>query len=40
LAYDAPRGVDQESIEFAKEFEVETVWRDKWMPFWKEHFNA
>jgi len=40
MAYDAPRGVDQESIEFAKQFEVETVWRDKWMPFWKEYFNA
>lgn len=40
LAYDAPRGIDEESIEFAKEFDVEKVWNEKWLPFWKEFFNA
>lgn len=40
MAADAPRGVDEESIEFAKTFEVETIWQTKWLPFFKEFFNA
>lgn len=40
LAYDAPRGVDEDSIEFAKQFEVERVWQTKWLPFFKDFFNA
>lgn len=38
LAYDAPRGVDEASIEFAKEFEVEKVWQEKWLPFFTDFF--
>lgn len=40
LAADAPRGVDEASIEFAKQFEVETVWQNGWLPFFKDFFNA
>ena len=40
LAYEAPRGVDEESREFAKEFDVERVWQHKWLPFWKDYFNG
>lgn len=39
-AADAPRGVDEESIGFVKQFEVETVWQTGWLPFFKEFFNA
>jgi glycosyltransferase involved in cell wall biosynthesis len=37
-AYDQPRGVSQSSIDFAKEFDVEKVWNEKWLPFWQERF--
>lgn len=40
LAYDADRGVDEESVKFAQTFEVETIWQTKWLPFFKEFFNA
>lgn len=40
LAYDAPRGFDEESREFAKQFDVEKVWQDSWLPFWKGIFDA
>ncbi len=40
LAYDAPRGVDEESIAFAKTFDVEIVWRDYWEPFLKGYFGG
>jgi glycosyltransferase involved in cell wall biosynthesis len=36
LAYEAPRGVNQTSIDFAKQFDVEEVWDKYWLPFWKE----
>jgi len=38
-AYDAPRGTSEVAIEWSKQFEVETVWRDYWMPFWREYFG-
>jgi glycosyltransferase involved in cell wall biosynthesis len=38
LAYAAPRGVKHDSIEFAKQFDVEHVWATYWMPFLKERF--
>lgn len=38
LAYAAPRGVKQTSIEFAKQFDVDVVWDKYWMPFLKERF--
>jgi glycosyltransferase involved in cell wall biosynthesis len=38
LAYDDPRGVSQSSIDFAKQFDVEKVWTDYWLPFWTERF--
>lgn len=39
LAYAAPRGVKQASIEFAKQFDVDHVWATYWMPFLKERFG-
>jgi hypothetical protein len=40
MAHDAERGVDDEAREFAKQFEVEVVWRDKWLPFFQDYFDA
>ena len=40
LAYDAPRGVSLESIKFAKQFDVEKVWKAHWMPFFKDFFDV
>jgi hypothetical protein len=40
LAYQAPRGVSQASIEFAKQFDVERVWGWYWMPFLREYFAS
>jgi len=40
LASEAPRGIDEASREFAKQFDVERVWQDKWLPFWKEYFGG
>lgn len=34
-AQDAPRGVSEKSIEFAKGFDVEHVWSEYWQPFIK-----
>ena len=31
-AYEAPRGVSEVSVEFAKQFDVETVWEKHWLP--------
>jgi glycosyltransferase involved in cell wall biosynthesis len=31
-AYYADRGTNQTSVDFAKQFDVETVWRDNWLP--------
>jgi len=31
-AYYANRGTSQASVDFAKQFDVETVWRDSWLP--------
>lgn len=36
LAYDAPREKSQIAIDFAKQFDVEEVWKNYWLPFWKE----
>lgn len=38
MAQDAPRGVDEEAIAFAKTFDSEIVWRDYWMPFLRKLF--
>jgi hypothetical protein len=38
LAYEAPRGTSDVSIEWSKQFDVEVVWRDRWMPFLQEYF--
>jgi hypothetical protein len=32
--------VDDESIQFAKEFDVEKVWQSKWLPFLKGVFDV
>jgi glycosyltransferase involved in cell wall biosynthesis len=39
LAYDAPRGVSQSSIEFAKQFDVDRVWGWYWLPYLREFFK-
>lgn len=39
LAYEAPRGVSKESIDFAKQFDVERVWQWYWMPFLRDRFS-
>lgn len=31
-AYEAPRGVSEASVEFAKQFDVEHVWENHWLP--------
>jgi glycosyltransferase involved in cell wall biosynthesis len=38
LAYDAPRGPSEIALEWSKQFDVEVVWRDRWMPFLQEYF--
>jgi glycosyltransferase involved in cell wall biosynthesis len=38
-AYNAERGTSKDAIEFAKQFDVETVWDQKWMPFLKDLFK-
>jgi glycosyltransferase involved in cell wall biosynthesis len=35
-AYEAPRGVSEASVEFAKQFDVETVWEKYWLPVLKK----
>jgi glycosyltransferase involved in cell wall biosynthesis len=40
MAHDAERGVDDEAREFAKQFDVEVVWRDKWLPFFQDYFTT
>ena len=39
LAYAAPRGISQASIEFAKQFEIDRVWNWYWMPYLREFFK-
>jgi glycosyltransferase involved in cell wall biosynthesis len=39
LAYDAERGTSESAIEFAKQFDVEKVWTDYWLPFWRSRFD-
>jgi glycosyltransferase involved in cell wall biosynthesis len=36
LAYEADRGRSQVSIDFAKQFDVETVWQKHWLPTLKK----
>lgn len=38
MAYDSERGVDQVSIEFAKQFDTERVWNESWLPLWRKVF--
>jgi glycosyltransferase involved in cell wall biosynthesis len=40
LAYEAPRGKSQASIDFARQFDVETVWNWYWMPLLREYFAS
>lgn len=35
-AYHAERGTSKTAVEFASQFDVETVWNDKWMPLLKK----
>jgi hypothetical protein len=38
-AYDQPRETSQVAIDFAKQFDVDKVWNDYWLPFWTERFG-
>ena len=38
LSYQAERGIDKESIEFANNFADEKIWTEKWQPFWSDYF--
>ena len=38
LSYEAPRGTNQTSIDFAANFEDSKIWREKWTPFWVDYF--
>ena len=38
-AYHAERGTSQVAIDFAKQFDVERVWNEYWMPFLKDLFK-
>lgn len=40
LAYDAPRGTSEESIEFAKQFDADRVFAEYWLPFLEQRFPA
>lgn len=40
LAYEAERGVSEVALEWSKQFDVEVVWRDHWMPFLKDYFHG
>ena len=35
-AYDSPRGVSQVAVDFAKQFDIETVWDNHWVPVLKK----
>jgi glycosyltransferase involved in cell wall biosynthesis len=35
-AYDSPRGVSQVAVDFAKQFDIETVWENHWLPVLKK----
>jgi len=39
-AYNAPRGLSEPSMTFAKEFDVDNVWNKYWLPFWKSKFDS
>jgi hypothetical protein len=38
MAYQAERGTDQTSVQFAKQFDTEKVWNEGWLPLWREAF--
>lgn len=40
MAYQAERGTDQVSIDFAKQFGVEKVWNEAWLPLFRQIFSA
>jgi hypothetical protein len=37
-AHEAPRGTDEQSIEFASQFDEGKLWLEKWQPFWSDYF--
>ncbi len=38
-AYEMPRGVSQESLEWAQQFDADRVWAQYWLPFFQERFG-
>jgi len=39
MAYDEPRKSDEASIEFARQFDADKVFEEKWIPYLKEHLD-
>lgn len=39
MAYHAPRGIDQVSVDWAQQFGLEKVWNEYWLPFLREVFS-
>jgi hypothetical protein len=39
LAYERGRGRSQASIDFAKQFDTETVWQEHWLPLLSKLLN-
>jgi len=33
------RGHSQKSLEFAKQFDADKIWKEKWLPFWQVYFG-
>lgn len=38
-AYYASKEKSKTAIKFAKQFDADLVWKDKWLPFWKEQLK-
>ncbi len=37
-AYHAERGTSLKAVEFAKQFDSDLIWQEKWLPFWNKVF--
>jgi len=40
LAGQVDRGPSQTAVDFAQQFNVQTVWDQHWLPFWKDYFGV
>lgn len=39
MAYNEPRGTDDACVEFARQFDADKVFEEKWIPYLKEHLD-